>query len=145
MARSSCRFLGPFLGGEGVLVVVDYYSRFFEVVVMKSTKSHDIIRALNPIFVRYSYPFSLKSDNGPQFVSEEFEVYLRENGIQHMTSPPLWPQANGEVKSILKALKVAHAEGKKWPDELHKFLLAHQSTPHTSTGATQLISCLAGN
>ena len=57
-----------------------------------------------------------------------------------MTSPPLWPQANGEEevqnKSILKALKVAHAEGKRWQDELHKFLLAHRSTPRTSTGAT---------
>ena len=57
-----------------------------------------------------------------------------------MTSPPLWPQANGEVevqnKSILKALKVAHAEGKRWQDELNKFLLAHRSMPHTSTGAT---------
>ena len=81
-------FLGPFPGGESILVVVDYYSRFFEVVVMKSTKSHDVIRALNPIFARYGYPFSLKSDNGPQFVSEEFEAYLRENGIQHVTSPP---------------------------------------------------------
>ena len=59
-------FLGPFPGGESILVVVDYYSRFFEVVVMKSTKSHDVIRALNPIFARYGYPFSLKSDNGPQ-------------------------------------------------------------------------------
>ena len=87
-------FLGPFLG-ESILVVVDYYSRFFEVVVMKSMKSHDVIRALNPIFARYGYPFSLKSDNGPQFVSEEFEAYLRENGIQHVTSPPLWLQANG--------------------------------------------------
>ena len=130
-------FLGPFPGGESILVVVDYYSRFFEVVVMKSTKSHDVIRALNPIFARYGYPFSLKSDNGPHFVSEEFEAYIRENGIQHVTSPPLWPQANGEVevqnKSILEALKVAHAEGKRWQDELHKFLLAHWSTPHTST------------
>ena len=58
-------FLGPFPGGESILVVVDYYSRFFEVVVKKSTKSHDVIRALNPIFARYGYPFSLKSDNGP--------------------------------------------------------------------------------
>ena len=91
-------FFNPFPGGESILVVVDYYRRFFEVVVMKSTKSHDVIRALNPIFARYGYPFSLKSENGPQFVSEEFEAYLRENGIQHVMPPLLWPQANGEVE-----------------------------------------------
>ena len=95
---------------------------------MKSMKSHYVIRALNPIFCEVW--LSIFTDNGPQFVSEEFEAYLRENGIQHVTSPPLWPQANGEVevqnKSILKALKVAHAEGKRWQDELHKFLLVYR-------------------
>ena len=31
--------LGPFPSGEKLLVVVDYYSRFFEVVVMRTTTS----------------------------------------------------------------------------------------------------------
>ena len=37
---------------------------------------------------------------------------------------------------MLKSLKVAVAEGKKWKDELDKFLLAYRTTPHSSTGAT---------
>ena len=37
---------------------------------------------------------------------------------------------------MLKSLKVAKAEGKKWKDELDKFLLAYRTTPHSSTGAT---------
>ena len=37
---------------------------------------------------------------------------------------------------MLKTLKVAEAEGKKWKYELNKFLLAYRTTPHTSTGAT---------
>ena len=86
------------------------------------------------------FPHSLKSDNGPQFVSEDFQKYLLENGIEHRKSPALWPQANGEVerqnRTLLKALKVAEAEGKKWQEELPKFLLAYRSTPQVSTGAT---------
>ena len=64
----------------------------------------------------HGYPFSLKSDSGAQFVSGEFEEFLTENGIEHehRTSPPLWPQANGEVehqnRTLLKSLKVAHVE-----------------------------------
>ena len=99
-----------------------------------------MIEALTPIFTRYGYPFSLKSDNAPQFVSEELENFLATHGIQHRKSPSLWPQANGEVerqnRTLLKSLKVTEAEGKKWKDELDKFLLAHRTTHHSSTGAT---------
>ncbi|PFX28630.1 Uncharacterized protein K02A2.6 [Stylophora pistillata] len=55
-------------------------------------------------------------------------------------SPPLWPQANGEVerqnRSLLKTLKIEEVEGNKWTDELPKYLMAYRSTPQESTGAT---------
>ena len=132
--------MGPLPTGESLLVAVDYFSRYYEVVIMHSTTSSRIINALTPIFSRYGYPFSLKSDNGSQFVSAEFETFLESHGVEHRKSPPLWPQANGEVerqnRTLLKALKIAHVEGKPWQTELHKFLLAYRSTPHTSTGET---------
>jgi len=107
---------------------------------MQSTTSQKMIEALTLIFVRYGYPFTLKSDNAAQFVSEEFEEFLSKNGIEHRTSPPLWPQANGEVerqnRTLLKVLKIAQVEGKRWKDELNKFLLAYQTTPHSTTGMT---------
>ena len=37
---------------------------------------------------------------------------------------------------MLKSLKIADAEGKRWKEELNKFLLAYRTTPHSSTGAT---------
>ena len=63
----------------------------------------------------------------------------------HMASstqnfPLLWPQANDEIeqqnRTLLKSLKVAEVEGKKWKDELDEFLLAYRTTPHSSTGTT---------
>ena len=60
--------LGNFSSGENFLVVVDYYNRFFEVVIMHSTTFRKMIEALMPIFTRYGYPCSLKSDSAPQFV-----------------------------------------------------------------------------
>ncbi|XP_029209128.2 uncharacterized protein K02A2.6-like [Acropora millepora] len=132
--------LGPLPSGESLLVVVDYYSRFFEVVVMRTTTSQKMIETLMPIFTWYGYPFSLKSENAPQFVSEEFKVFLTGHGIEHRKSTPLWPQANGKVerqnRTLLKSLKIADAEGKRWKEELNKFLLAYRTTPHSSTGAT---------
>ena len=38
--------LGPLPSGENLLVVVDYYSRFFKVVAVHSTTSQKMIEAL---------------------------------------------------------------------------------------------------
>lgn len=132
--------LGPLPTGEYLLVVVDYFSRFFEVAVTKSVTSGKMISCLEAMFATHGLPLSIKTDNGPQFVSEEFEVYLKDNNIEHRTSTPLWPQANGEVerqnRSLLKAMRVAHSEGRDWRKELQKFLLGYRSTPHTTTGVS---------
>ncbi|XP_048585320.1 uncharacterized protein K02A2.6-like [Nematostella vectensis] len=117
--------MGPLPSGE-LLVVVDYYSRYYEVDILRSVVSSKIIESLDKIFCTHGLPESLKTDNGPQFVSEEFETYLKANDIQHRTSTPLWPQANGEVerqnRSLLKALEIAQAEKKDI--QLRKFLIA---------------------
>ena len=130
--------LGPLPGGENLFVIVDYYSRWFEVVEMRSTTSAKIISSLRPIFARWGIPESLRTDNGPQFVSDEFQSYLSEIGTEHRLVTPYWPQANGEVerqnRTLLKSLKIAYAEGTSWRDELLRLLVAYRSTPHTTTG-----------
>ena len=124
--------------GENILVVVDYYSRFIDFAIMKSTISEKVIMELQRIFSVHGLPLSLKTDNGSQFISEEIEDYLAENQIEHRTSIPLWPQANGEVerqnRSILKTLKIANSEKKNIKREMYKYLLAYHTTPHQTTG-----------
>ncbi len=132
--------LGPLPAGESILVVVDYYSRYFEVAILRSTTAKKIIDALRPMISRFGVPFSIKSDNGPQFVSSEFKLFCEEFGIEHRKSPPLWPQANGEVeiqnKTLGKMLKIAQVEKRDWKEELQTFLLAYRSTPQSTTGAS---------
>ena len=50
--------LSPLPSEENLLVVVDYYSRFFEENIMRSTTctSQKIIDALTPVFTWYGYP-----------------------------------------------------------------------------------------
>ena len=130
--------LGPMPTGEYLLVLVDYFSRWVEVDVIKSTTSAVIIKCLDKQFSRYGVPSTLRTDNGPNLVSAEMEGYLEEMGIKHRLTTPLWPRANGEVerqnRSLLKAMRVAHAEKRDWRLELNKFLLAYRSTPHVTTG-----------
>ena len=90
MARFSSRFGGaPKETGEYAFVVVDYYSRHFEVDIPKSVTSATIIGSLERIFCTHGLPQSLKTDNGPQFTSEEFGTSLKTNGIQHRAPTPL--------------------------------------------------------
>ena len=123
--------------GESLLVLVDYLSRRVEVDVIKSSSSEAIIKCVDRQFSRYGVPSTLRSDNRPNLVSAEMEEYLDEMGIKDRLTTPLWPRANGEVErqnsSLLKAMRVAHAEGRDWRLELNKFLLAYRSTPHTTT------------
>ena len=132
--------LGPLPGGEYLLVVVDYYSRYFEIEILKSVLSRDIVDSLDRIFARHGIPVSMKTDNGPQFISSEFKNYMTTNGVLHVTSTPLWPQGNGEVerqnRTLLKSIRIAYAAGKDWKKELNKLLMAYRSTPHTTTGVS---------
>ncbi|CAK8685732.1 unnamed protein product [Clavelina lepadiformis] len=132
--------IGPLPSGDSIFVVVDYYSRYFEVDVMKSTVSEKIIASLERMFTTHGLPLSITSDNGPQFVSGEFKSYLDEQSIHHRKVTPIWPQANGEVerqnRSLLKRQKIAQAEGKDWKKEINTYLLMYRSTAHSTTGVS---------
>ena len=117
---------------------MDYYSRRIEVDAIRATTSKVIIQRLDAQFARYGIPKTLRTDKGSNLVSEEVEDYLKEMGVKHLHTTPLWPRANGEVerqnKSLLKAIRATHAKGRNWREEMNKFLMAYRSTPHSTTG-----------
>ncbi|XP_024117578.2 uncharacterized protein K02A2.6-like [Oryzias melastigma] len=129
---------GPFPSGHHLLVVTDYYSRWVSADILQNPTSMNIIKPLKHLFATHGLPESVVTDNGTPFISKEFKLYLQENGITHRRITPYWPQANGEVerqnKTLCKAIRSAHAEGKDWRAELDVFLLAYRSTPHCVTG-----------
>ena len=61
--------MGPLPTGESLLVVVDYYSCFYEVGILRLRTVDKVIDFLGPVLTRYGHRFSVKSDNGPHFVS----------------------------------------------------------------------------
>ena len=83
--------LGPLANGDYLFVVIDYYSRFLEVRVVKSVTSAKMINRLKDIFAVHRLPVSIRTDNAPNFTSAEFEQYLCGHVIRHVISIPLWP------------------------------------------------------
>ena len=67
-------------------------------------------------------------------MSGEFEGFLKECGIEHRKSPPLWPQANGEVerqnRTLLKSMKIAAAEGTAEGTEISVGIQVNTSSLH---------------
>lgn len=129
---------GPVTNNEMVLVVIDYYSRYQEIKFLKSTTASVIVKYLNELFSRLGFPKSIRADNGPQFRGDEFKVFCEKNNIERILTIPYWPQANGEVenmnKSLKKRLKIAQSNGLNCHDEIQKFLLMYNVTPHGTTG-----------
>ena len=66
-------FYGPLPSGEYLLVVIDRYSRFPEVEIVKSTKASIIILKLDRIFSVHGIPNVIKTDNGSPFNGEEYQ------------------------------------------------------------------------
>ena len=99
------------------LLVIDYYSCYPEIALLSSTTSEAIIRQLKSIFSRHGIPRSLVTDNGPQYVSEQFKKFETAYQFEHITSSPRYPQANGMaergvgiVKNILNKVKESNGD-----------------------------------
>ena len=79
-------------------MVVNYFSRFIEVsILLASQKASEAIRALKSKFARHGIPDILRSDNGPEFVSTEFDVFSKDYSFTYVTSSQKLLKANGEA------------------------------------------------
>ncbi|XP_044757738.1 uncharacterized protein K02A2.6-like [Coccinella septempunctata] len=130
--------MGPLPNQDQFLVIIDYYSRYQEIKFLRTTTSAVIINHLSEIFCRLGIPRSIRADNGPQFASQEFKNYCSHNNIELIHTPPYWPQANGEVenmnRAILKRLQKAQPNKQNFKTELQKFTMMYNVTPHGTTG-----------
>jgi len=87
------------------LLVVDYLSRYPEVIKLTSTTSTMVIAALKSVFACHGIPETFRSDNGPQYSSEEFTRFASSYGFRHITSSPCYPQSNGQVERMVQTIK----------------------------------------
>jgi transposase InsO family protein len=55
-----------------------------------------------------SYPDArprIISDNGPQYISRDFQEFIRLSGMTHVRTSPFYPQANGKIERFHGSLK----------------------------------------
>ena len=84
--------------GQNYLVMVDYYSRWIEVLHVWNTTTAACLAKMKDVFARFGIPEEIVSDNGPQFSSSEFKSFVENNRITHTTSSPFLTNSNGEAE-----------------------------------------------
>ena len=74
--------------GRKYIIVVDYYSRWFDIKELSDESSHSVIKALKEVFATHGIPDVKMSDYGPQFSTEAFRQFAEAYHFTHVTSSP---------------------------------------------------------
>ena len=80
--------------GKDYLVVVDYYSKYLELLSLPHKTASTIVEQCRSVLARHGIPVEIVSDNMP-FLSNEFFTFPSTWGIKTITSSPTYSQGNG--------------------------------------------------
>ncbi len=89
MATWDCRFM---------ITLIDYNSKWPEVVFTSSITTQNVIKFLTSVFSRFGNPQYLVSEIGCQFRSVVFAELLKKREIQHICTSVYHPAANGAIE-----------------------------------------------
>ena len=67
---------------QSAFFIVDDHSKWAEVI--ESTTAAATVTELRKLFVTYSLPEQVVTDNGSQFSAGEFTSFLKNNGVKHI-------------------------------------------------------------
>lgn len=90
---------------EYYVVLVDYYSNFFEVKKLRNLRSESVIQICKQHFARYGILEVVMSDNGTQYSSGAFQDFAKQYGLKHITSSPKYPQSNAKAEKTVQTVK----------------------------------------
>ena len=136
----SADFKGPIGGKYYFHVLIDNYSRWPEVSMVKSTSFQEVQKRLEDSFAIHGVPESITHDNGPPYQSRDWQRFASQWGFQKRPCTPEHPQANGIAERFMSVLvKIVHtaiASGQDPKVAVRRRLLNYRNTPHPSTGKT---------
>ena len=130
-------FAGPFFG-KWFFMLVDSYTKWPEIHIVKNIKSHTIMKKCTEIFAVFGLPYLMISDNGSSFVSNDFRAFLKSNGIRLKLIAPYNPSTNGQaeryVQILKKSIKKMCMKNQKDIDtSLQQMLAMYRIMPHMGT------------
>ena len=83
------------------LIIVDYFSGFWEIDLLDNFEAKTVIGKMKSQLARYGVPDVSVSDDGRQFVSEEYKEF------QTTMSSSRYPRGDGRVENAVQAVYVS--------------------------------------
>merc|ERR1712020_42908 len=106
---------------------------------MGEAGSQGLLDLFREVFRNYGVPAEISSDGGPEYTSNEFDIFLKSWGVRHRLSSAHHPSSNGRAEGAVKAVKRAlrencGPEGQVDNDKVTRALLNLRNTPDRDTG-----------
>lgn len=128
------------LGNTVLYVISDWYSKFVLLYPMRNADTAKMCTILErDVFLRFGVPQTIISDNGSQFLSNQFKSLLISYGIDHFKNAVYHPQnnpaerVNKVVMSSIRAYLGENASHKDWDREISKIEYSINTSVHEST------------
>ena len=95
---------------------------------------------LREILAQHGLPEILVTDNAPNFTSEEFQTFMRKNGIVHITSAPYHPASNDLAEMDEQTVKsgITKTAGDNVETKLQSLLFDYRRITQTTTGKSPM-------
>lgn len=141
----STDLIGPFprstLGHRFVLVVVDYFSKFTLLFPLRTATAKNVAKLIEDnVFLMFGVPEFLRSDNGGQYKSKEFENLLKDYDTVFITNPLYDPSPNftERYNRVIKTMIRSFIDDnqKYWDKYLQKLACAIRSAKSEITQNT---------
>jgi len=112
------------------LVTVDHYSDFFCLDYLPDQKSSTVIKKCKKNFCDHGIAEVIISDNGVQFLSDEFRQFAAEWEFRISTCSPYHKEGNGKAESAVKIAKSLIKKAMESRTDLELVLLNWRNTPN---------------
>ncbi|KAL1260046.1 hypothetical protein QQF64_007873 [Cirrhinus molitorella] len=116
--------------GRSFLLIVDYFSKYPEVLQLSDKTSGSLIAHFKTVFARHGVPEVLIADHVP-FASAEMARFAHDWGFKITHSSPNYPQSNGMVDRAIKTVKSMLKAAAQSGIDPHLALLTFCNTPVT--------------
>ena len=128
-------------GYKNILVIIDLFSKWVEVVPTKNVDAKTTAMALYQYFSRYGAPKKLLSDRGTSFLNDTIKELSTLFGVHKVNTTPYHPQTNGLTerfnKTITEILSMYVGKSHKdWDEYLPSAVMAYNSSVHSVNNET---------
>ena len=124
-------------GNVAFLVCIDHFSKWLNAIPIRDKKARTVSKALTEQVLAKipRVPDRILTDNGPEFIAEEFADTLNSFNIDHSFSTPYHAAGNGAVERVNRTtiLRLQSLLDCDWDLNIPKVVIHYNSMVHSET------------